>query len=844
MDFKSFFKVFFIAFCFDLCHGDFVEDKKCSSISLYTDDFFVVLANTESTCHPTVSALRNKECDILENNNGFLDSNSRVQVCKLSCKQYRTMCSLIKNVITNGEIEEGSFREDVKGFFYYVNALVTKTFDDYDPEVGFLEESFLESIEVNSFLYFFKRSLPILLTLVPLLLNQFEYYNVYYFIVGMIIIFPVYFLANFFSNVQLCYNLFMWVLCLVTDPGRNPLKPVIVSYVVLICSILFSLFHRGWMQYLSGMMVIIMYSCYIFKVFMSKDFSKGSSVAVFIAHIVMLTEQIGLLHNLLMLETFSFTVLRAFQNTVLPNGRYGYLFMNVFDIAYSMVKFIDPKYKVIAWVFSIIVQICFFFIIRCLFGTYVINALRFRVDFKSFVTGGVLYSSGVFSGLGYLFNVLCGDEKQNSKRFVYSIVSIFILWHEFFHAFDFIIIRLILWGSDTILWSSVYSKAPKYLHMNVDMRRIAFPQDCKSVWVSVDYMSSIGKFIKKMYVDIDGKQFSGLGFLSRHSDSDKASLISINHVGNCNSVTVDGCTYFKPEITTLSGSLDPIVAVELSPYTDKVCKSVNFITADEAHMIKQVIISSLPDGSDEPMMVYTNEFSVDKHGDIRVRSCLKEGDSGGPLFAALSNGAIRYIGATSRTTDDRCRGHKFSYVTTAKGVRHDSDDDSTDGRPVNNKAAIDFNRQRNPNNLSNICDGQNKLMSEVALFGTWVIDVGLENCAVWNSDRDIYGNYIVDEDNLPDDYEENKKNYEKKRKRRSKKVREKLKEISDKAEYVFSDPEERYDFMVMVNQLRKFNYKPGAVLSVVSGQLLIDGTPDPNDYANPHPTSKHRVRFA
>merc|ERR1712176_17478 len=221
---------------------------------------------------------------------------------------------------------------------------------------------------------------------------------------------------------------------------------------------------------------------------------------------------------MIMLNTFSFTVVRAMQNAVLPNGRSRYFFRNAFDIAYVMVKYIDPRYKILVWIIAYISQFVMFFSVRCLFGTYVINALRFKIDVRSFFTGGLLYSSGIFGGFHYLFSLLTREEKINSRRVGYSLVNLFMLWYEVFNAFDFLIIRLLLWGSDTILWSSIYSKAPKYLNMNVDMRRVAYPQDCKSVWVSMDYMRDVAGHVKKLRVLIDGKHYSGLGFVRQHSD--------------------------------------------------------------------------------------------------------------------------------------------------------------------------------------------------------------------------------------------------------------------------------------------------------------------------------------
>jgi len=378
------------------------------------------------------------------------------------------------------------------------------------------------------------------------------------------------------------------------------------------------------------------------------------------------------------------------------------------------------------------------------------------------------------------------------------------------------------------LWSSVYSKAPKYLNMNIDMRRVAYPQNCKSVWVSMDYMGRVVDHVKKLRV-IDGKYYSGLGFVRQHSDHDKASLLSINHVGNCQSVEVDGVTYLQPKITKLSGADDPIVSVELSPYTGKACTSVNMLTTDEIPMIKQVIISCVSEGSDEPMVFFSNEFEIDRAGDLRIKSCLKEGDSGGPVFAALSDGNIRYAGAVSRTTDDRCRGHKFALVSTAKGVRYNSDGERS---PESNRVAIDFNRQRNPNNLSNLNNAQKLLFDAAKEFAHWIIDVATEKGYDWTADGEDDGHFEWDpKKDLPEDYAEKKKNYDRIRKRKRKEALVRLGHLAQQAKYVFHDDDERAMFMKAVNKLHVLKYKPGSVVNFRQGVMVIDDNPDPKDYS-------------
>jgi hypothetical protein len=790
------------------------------------------MKNANHECHPEIVLKKEEECRTLTENDGFLNNMMRLKICKLQCSQFGEMCKLLSKVDEDAIVSNFSIKEEVNDFLLYLNSTIAKLFDEYDQEKGFTEEKFSDSVEVNTFFYFLKRTFPATIPIIPLVLNQFEYFNFWWYIIGMIVILPMYFIAGFFSNIQMLYNLFIWTLCLLTESGRNPLKTYMYSYALLVTSILFSLYHKGWEQYFVALVAVVLHLCFIYGTFMVRDFAKGNGVAIFMGYICILWEQLSMMHSLIRLETFSFMVIRAVQNAILPNGRYGYLYKNVFDIAYSMVKYVDYKYKIVVFVVAIVLQVLLFIFVRCLFGTYVINALRFKIDAKSFFTGGLLYSSGIFGGFHYLLGLLFREEPKNGRRVMYSLVNIFMLMFEFTYAFDYVIIRLLLWCSDTILWSSIYSKAPRYLNMNIDMRRVAYPQDCKSVWVSMDYMKDVVAHVKKLRVMIDGKYYSGLGFVRQHSDHNKASLLSINHVGNCQSVEIDGVDYLQPKITKLSGADDPIVSVELSPFSGDSCKNVNLLTTDEIPMVKQVIISSLADGSDEPMVFFSSEFHVDKSGDLRIRSCLREGDSGGPVFAALSDGNIRYAGAVSRTTDDRCVGHKFAFVTTAGGIRYNSDDEHS---PVSNRVAIDFNRQRNPNNLSNLNYAQKLLFDRAKDFGHWVVDVATEDGYRWIPDGEDDGHFEQNpEIEKPEDYEKKKKANKKKKKRLRDEAISRLAELSRSSRYVYHDNDERKMFMRFINKQKEFVYKPGSVVNFQNGVMVVDDTPDPSEYSTPY----------
>jgi len=821
-----------------MCFADVNSDDVCSSKTLYSDEFFRVLGDVDNECYDTVNIKRTFECVRLSSSEGFVTDDRRMLICQLECVGYERMCSMYKGRTMDNNYS--LFDIDLDSLIASSKDFVVTTFKDYDPEKGFDEGDFFRDVEIETFMTYALKTWPLLTTLIPLVLNQYGYYNFVGYLFGMFAMFGVYIFGSY-TYIEVGYNIFVWVLCMVSEVGRNPLREFTVSYVLLITNMFLCFIVKGPMKFLSGFGVVLIYSFYIYLTFIKRPTTvRGAGLAMFLAHLLVMYEQMRRLDYSLHMDAFSFTIIKAVINVVLPNGRSGYLVYNVADIAYRMVKYIPFNYKITCWVIFIVIQLLCFVAIRCLLGVYVINALRFKADWRSYVTGGLLYSSGILDGVKYVLAVLFGDEALSDRRMTYSAVNMLMLSLEIRCAREFFILRCLIYMSDTILWSSVYSNAPKYLDMNIDMKRMAYPQDCASVWVSMKYMTEVCKHIKKLSVKIDNQNFKGLGFVNMHSDLDKANLLTIHHVGNCESLNMDGVTYLQPNVKILSGADDPIVSIELAPYKGEVCKSVHLLNRDEVNNVKQVIICSLSDNEQEPMVVFSSEFHVDRDGELRILSSLQEGDSGGPVFAALKDGTIRYAGAVSRTTDVRGVGHKFALITSSNEVRLDSDSDSGSPTRKGNKVAINFNGQRNQRNqsnrrnhanLTNLCNAQAKLMSAANHFGYWVVDVATEKGFRWtNTDG---GRFDYDKDGKPDDYDEHKKKYDKGRRAKSHQARVMLERVSDLADIVFNDDAECDAFMKMVHDGFSFDYIPGSVVHFVNGTLVVNDNPDPNEFSWP-----------
>jgi len=836
----SFNMISFLVFIFIIfighfkCDADVFDESACTSKSLYSDDFFDVLGDKSNECFNVINVKRILECDRLNDNEGFINDDNRMLICQLKCVGYERMCLLFDGKNLNED--RFDLNIDFEDLFTSSKDYVTEVFENYDPNVGFDEGDLFRDVEIETFMKFAWKTWPLLTTLVPLLLNQYAYYNFKGYLVGMFFMLGFYAMASF-TYIEAFYNMFMWILCLVTEAGRNPLREFTLSYSLLLTGLFFCFVVKGWAKFFSGFAIFLIYGFYTYVTFVKKTNAlRGTGVAMFIAHLILMYEQLKRLDDFLHMDAFSFTVVRAIVNAVLPNERSGYLVYNVINIAYTMVKYVAPSYKVSCWIVFIIIQLFCFVAIRCLFGVYVINALRFKADIHSYFTGGLLYSSGIFDGIKYIYAVILGEESVSSRRMAYSAVSLLMACFEAYCAREFFILRIFIFASDKVLWSSVYSNAPKYLDMNIDMKRMAYPQDCKSVWVSMKRISEITKHVKRLNVTIGNKNFKGIGFANKHTESGRASVLTIHHVGDCSEVVMDGVVYLRPDVRVMSGADDPIVSIELSPYDGDYCKDINLLTSDEVHNIKQVVITSLADEEDEPMMVFSNEFSIDPKGDLRIFSCLQEGDSGGPVFAAMKDGSVRYAGAVSRTSDIRSKGHKFAFVTTPSGVCHDTD--SEGGSP--DRVAVNFNRQRNrgrlrnDSNLTNLCNAQHKLMEAVGQFAHWVVDVSSEAGYRWVDDVESGGKCEYIEERLPDDYDEHKRRYDKKRKRKSNLGRQHLTRVKDLADVVFGGDPNAYDsFMRMVHAGHEFNYVSGTIVYFSNGVMMVDDNPDPNEYSIP-----------
>jgi len=802
---------------FGLHDVDFDTEVVCGVISIGDDRWFEIfdgnmpLNNLDPRCVTMVKLTAGQWCeDLGTSKTGFFDQYKREMLCKLGCSGFSRMCNIMQGDAYDGNMYGVNSGKTVD----YVHEALVAIFDSTLHEEE--DTELFASVDEKYFWNTVKRTYPVLLTLIPLMLNQYEYFNFWPFIFSMAGLFASYIFIGF-STLQLVYNVSIWVICLLSDAGRSPVKEFGAGYLIIVVSLFVSFFVDFWMQVVGALSILIGYLLFAGHVFFNKGNKiRGFGVIMFIMNFMVMIEQITYLQESIFMDTMGLTASGLIANCVIPNGGSKFFYKNALAYSHRMIKYV-PEHKMV-WFFAFLVlQYILFLMFRCVFGAYVINALRFKTDLRSISLGGLLYSSDVFGGINYLVNSAFREERVSDRRVTYSLVNVMLLFLEYSYAFEFFVLRLFVWASDKTLWHSNYSHAPRFLQMDIDMRGQAFPQVGDSVWISLESLSKTAKAVRHLSVLIGDKWFAGVGFVVRVGNLRQ--VLTINHVGKCDVIQIDGQSYAEPDIYRHSGGEDPIVGISVPDYSGFCCDDIGLLTSDDAPNIKHVYIAAL--SKDKEVMLYgTGDFEIDRKGDLRVRSSLKEGDSGSPVFAALKDGELKYAGAVSRTSDVRGLGHVFSMITTTKNVRFDSDSEPTAPRKG---PSGDFNKERG-SLMSRMRAQQDIVLKHAAGVDAWISDTAAKEGAIWVEDIEEFqrnGGFTDESDDF-------KANYDKRRKRNNKTARKKRADLRRVLEVAYPGKSVLVSYLVKCACRGDIpELKGGALIWNSDGHnLIIDDNPD------------------
>jgi len=226
---------------------------------------------------------------------------------------------------------------------------------------------------------------------------------------------------------------------------------------------------------------------------------------------------------------------------------------------------------------------------------------------------------------------------------------------------------------DVLIIKSDIGKVTKYLGAHVDLGNSVFPQDGSFPWISLDQVIKLADHVDWAHFTTGcGKpDFRGVGIVFKTAGKDM--LYTVHHlVEDIKGCTFAGITMVRPSFTYVSKSRDPIVCTKIKGYK-KEPPSLNILSPSEVSDVKFLLFINLNENKTKFINVVPR-FSI-KNEVLQASVDLKPGDSGGPAFAILNNGSMRYCGTVSAGAPRDGGGNIVTFVVGSGLPGNDSSDD-------------------------------------------------------------------------------------------------------------------------------------------------------------------------
>jgi len=214
----------------------------------------------------------------------------------------------------------------------------------------------------------------------------------------------------------------------------------------------------------------------------------------------------------------------------------------------------------------------------------------------------------------------------------------------------------------------------RYLGCDVHLQ-IAFPQRNALPWVCIDELKLIADNTRYLYVTRTcGTVVRGVACAI--TVNGRSMLYTVKHVVK-NALSVRfGEHIYKKTFEQMTKSEDPVVYIKQE---DVRGPDVRIITSDELRKIAYVACINVHedgDGDVTSFVCMSTDFYV-KGDNLSASISLKKGDSGGPVFAVLNSGEVRFAGTVSAGRHDQGGGNIFAFaISTDNSELESSDDDS------------------------------------------------------------------------------------------------------------------------------------------------------------------------
>lgn len=380
-------------------------------------------------------------------------------------------------------------------------------------------------------------------------------------------------------------------------------------------------------------------------------------------------------------------------NCFLPNGPNTFWFANAAHNARLVaIKFTeDNRHRVFSFLACSVFQFVLTLAFKACFGAYCLRSLRYHFGADALGHGLMAYLCDFYGPPRAIFRAIFKYESFSTRRIFYGLVGLMFLHLEWFSCREMYFLRFVCSSIDKLFIDSSYQNSMRYLGCDVHLQ-IAFPQRNALPWVCIDELKLIADNTRYLYVTRRcGKVVRGVACAI--TVNGRNMLYTVKHVvKNALSVRFGEYTYNK-KFEEMTESEDPVVFITQN---DVQGPEVRIITADELRSISYVACINVHEDEDKESTSFVC-MSTDFHvkGDRLFASIsLKKGDSGGPVFAVLNTGEVRFAGTVSAGRHDQGGGNIFAFaISTSNGELESSDDESYG--PHELATATYYNKVRN-----------------------------------------------------------------------------------------------------------------------------------------------------
>jgi len=369
----------------------------------------------------------------------------------------------------------------------------------------------------------------------------------------------------------------------------------------------------------------------------------------------MFYEQLDFMRNSMRADSLSLDIFEMCLNSVISNSQSSLVTRSAVRLSENAAKHVvamnDSVSGAHAFIFFMALQALAFFFVRSLLGVFVVLTMRYKKEGRNIGLGFVVYCSDLYGGVWYMLSGCLNAERFDNRRMLYSMLNVFFLYIDVRYSMDFFICRVIVFIVDRFVMHTSFGELPRYL--KADMAGARFPQEGSHPWVAMaDIMSFYEHVVKLSVENTNGNKWSGLGFLLSDgvytyiytvahvlSDFDRLKYKSV--VGT--SQTILNCNEYSRNEDGSNGN-DPVsyafVGTECNGANVKLLESEEIKDVDSLFFVKL-------NGFMEPSLCWVSKFRFDREHRLRAAIDLEKGNSGGPAFAVLKDGTVRYAGATS-----------------------------------------------------------------------------------------------------------------------------------------------------------------------------------------------------